>query len=198
MNRKIVIIGAGGHGRVVADIAKEKYDSIIFLDDDIKIDFISGPISDFKKYIDDYDFFVGIGNNATRKRIYKEIIDNGANVVSLISSSANIGSNIKIGKGTVIMNQAVINNGSIIGDGVIVNTYSSIDHDCNIKDFCHIAIGSHIAGTVELGKEVFVGAGTTIINNITVCDGAIIGAGATVVKNIIEKGTYIGTPARLK
>ena len=198
MDKKLVIIGAGGHGRVIADIAKEKYSNIIFLDDDSSIDFISGPVSDYKKYINDCDFFVAIGDNSIRNRILDEIDNAGANVISLVSSSASLGSNVSIGKGTIVMNQAVVNNGSILGQGVIINTYASIDHDCNIGDYCHIAVSAHLAGTVKTGKKVFVGAGSTVINNINLCDDVIIGAGATVVKDINEKGTYIGVPAKKK
>lgn len=198
MNNQLVIIGAGGHGRVVSDIAKEKYRNIIFLDDDSTINFVSGPISDFKKYINDSDFFVAIGNNTIRYNVLKEIKNSGASIVSIISSTASIASNVEIEEGTVVMNQAVINNGCVIKSGVIVNTYSSIDHDCYIDECCHIAINAHLAGTVKLGKKVFIGAGATVINNIDICDEVIIGAGATVVSNIVEEGTYIGTPAKRK
>ena len=91
---------------------------------------------------------------------------------------------------------AVINADVTIGKGVIINTCSSIDHDWIINDFSHISVGSHIAGTVEIGSNCFVCAGATVINNLKVCSNAIIGAGGTVINNIEESGTYVGTPTK--
>jgi acetyltransferase-like isoleucine patch superfamily enzyme len=93
---------------------------------------------------------------------------------------------------------AVINNRAKLGNGVIVNTCASVDHDCMIGDFCHISVGVHIAGTVNIGNEVFVCAGATVINNVNICCGCVIGAGAVVIKNIESVGTYLGVPAELK
>lgn len=91
---------------------------------------------------------------------------------------------------------AVVNPGSTIGKGCIINTCSSVDHDCQIGDYVHISIGAHLAGTVILGKNTWVGAGATISNNIEITSCCMIGAGAVVINDIIEKGTYVGVPAR--
>jgi UDP-3-O-[3-hydroxymyristoyl] glucosamine N-acyltransferase len=93
---------------------------------------------------------------------------------------------------------AVVNCGSEIHDGAIINTCASVDHDCMIGDFCHISVGVHIAGTVNIGNEVFVCAGATVINNLNICGECVIGAGAVVIKNIESVGTYLGVPAELK
>ena len=196
--RKLIIIGAGGHGRVVADIASlNGYQDIGFLADDDNGSVI-GKVSDFIKYIDTSDFFVAIGNSAVRQRIQKELENNNAKIVSLFHPSAIIANNVKIGKGTVIMAGAIINPNTVIGEGVIVNTNSSVDHDCIIDDFTHISVGAKICGTVNIGKSTWIGAGATVINNKNVCANCMVGAGATVVKDIAFSGTYIGTPARKK
>lgn len=197
MNKEIVIIGAGGHGRVVADIARLcGYDNIAFLDD-AEIPDTIGKVSDYVKYISTADFFVAIGNSSIRERIQNELLENGCSIVTLIHSNATIGSNVSIGKGTVVMAGAVINTETKIGDGVIINTSSSVDHNCIVEDFCHVSVGAHLAGTVSLGKHTMIGAGATVINNIDVCENCTIGAGATVIKDITIRGIYTGLPAVL-
>ena len=91
---------------------------------------------------------------------------------------------------------AVINSGARIGTGCIVNTCASVDHDCNVGDYVHIAVGSHLCGTVSMGDETWIGAGAIVSNNISICSECMIGAGAVVVKDIKESGTYVGVPAK--
>lgn len=191
--RKIIIIGASGHGKVCADIAAQSYDQVEFLDDNPSAKRL-GPVSDYKKYIDDWDFFVAIGNNEIRKKVTNQF--KRANIVSLVHKNAVVAPNVKIGQGTVVMAGSVINPDTVIGKGCIINTCSSVDHDNNIGDYTHISVGAHLAGTVKVGKNCFICAGSTIINNIVICDNTVVGAGATVVKNINTSGTYIGVPAR--
>lgn len=200
--KDLIIIGAGGHGRVIADIAQKlgTYETISFLDDgDAKETMglpIVGKTSDVEKYIDTADIFVAIGNSKVRGDFIKRLLAMGANVPTLIHPSAIIGACVEIGKGSAIMAGAVINPCSKLGNGIILNTCSSIDHDCIIGDYCHIAVGVHVAGTVSLADTVFLGAGATIKNNVSICADCIIGAGAVVVKDVIECGTYIGVPAK--
>ena len=202
--RDLMIIGAGGHGRVIADIAQKLgvYETISFLDDgDAKETMglpIVGKTSDVEKYVNTADIFVAIGNSKVRGDFIERLLAMGANVPTLIHPSTIIGVCVEIGVGTAIMAGAVINPCSKLGKGVILNTCSSIDHDCIIGDYCHIAVGVHVAGTVNLGEKVWLGAGATIKNNVNVCADCIIGAGAVVVKDITESGTYIGVPAKIK
>ena len=202
--KDLIIIGAGGHGRVIADIAQKigLYENIAFLDDgNMKESMglpIYGKVSDMEKYISTADIFVAIGNNQIREALTEKLISLEANVPTLIHPSAIIGACVEIGVGTAIMAGTVINPCSKIGKGVILNTCSSVDHDCIIQDYCHIAVGVHIAGTVCLNKNILVGAGATIKNNVNICTECIIAAGAVVVKDIMENGTYIGVPAKLK
>lgn len=196
MKNIIYILGAGGHGSVAAEIAELSGYDVKFLDDSkLGSRSVIGKISDYKKYIDEGSFFIAIGNNEIRKRLFYELIKNGARTAKLIHPNAVISKNTKIGDGTVVMAGAVINSGSRIGDGCIINTCSSVDHDCNIADFTHISVGSHLAGNVRIGAETFICAGATVINNVSICDKCVIGAGATVIKDISESGTYIGVPA---
>ena len=196
MDKRLIIIGASGHGKVVADIALlNGYTNISFLDDDETVKECAGfPVvgkTVEAKFID-CDKFVAIGNAKIRERIQSEI-----ETVSLIHPDAVIGRNVEIGKGTVIMAGCVINPETKIGEGCILNTGSSVDHDCEISDFVHVAVGAHICGTVKVGKRTWVGAGATVSNNINICEDVIVGVGAVVIKDITEKGTYIGVPSRL-
>ena len=193
---KLTIIGASGHGKVVADIAKlNGYDQIEFLDDDESLKTCAGyPVVGKTDASVDGDVFVAIGNAAARQKLSK----NRENLVTLIHPSAVIADSVEIGKGTVVMAGAVINPETKIGTGCIVNTSSSIDHDCVIGDYVHVAVGAHICGTTVVGNNTWIGTGATVINNIIICDDCMIGAGAVVVKDLDDSGTYIGVPARKK
>lgn len=198
--RKLVIIGASGHGKVVADIAKKNgYREIVFLDDNENVHEcnnypIVGKIFEAKNM--DADFFIGIGNADIRKRIQETL--NRKHIVTLIHPDAVVAEDVMIGIGTAVMAGAVINLGTRIGRGCIINTCSSVDHDCAIGDFVHISVGVHIAGTCKIGEKTWIGAGATVSNNVSICDNCMIGAGAVVLKDIRNSGTYVGIPARRK
>jgi len=198
---KLIIIGASGHGKVIADIAKNNgYTDIAFLDDRTDVNECAGfPIlGNTKEYTHypDADFFVGIGNARIRER-FQQLLE-GYRVVTLIHPDAVISRRVEIGKGTVIMAGAVVNSDTTIGEGCIINTCSSVDHDNAIGDFVHIAVGVHLCGTVKVDAHTWIGAGTTVSNNIDICSDCVIGAGAVVVKDIKEQGTYVGVPAMKK
>ena len=203
IDKRIVFVGASGHGKVCAEIAKlNGYSDIFFLDDDNSVKKcgiydVQGTTKDIDKYIDENtSFFVSIGNCEHRARIQSEIEHIGGKVATLVHPGSIVSSESVIGTGSVVMAGAVINPCTTLGKGVIVNTGSSVDHDCNIGDWCHVSVGSHVCGTVKVDSKSWVGAGSIIVNNISVCDGCVIGAGAVVVKDIYESGTYIGIPAR--
>ncbi|OPJ55318.1 acetyltransferase [Alkalithermobacter paradoxus] len=203
MKEKLIIIGASGHGKVIADIAikMNKWQSIAFLDDDeaIKTSMgleVIGKTADAFTYKDEADFFVAIGNNATREKVQERLIEEELNVVSLIHPSAVIGIGVEIGIGTVVMAGVVINSSSRIGKGCIINTSSSLDHDNVIEEYVHISPGVNIAGTVSVGRGSWLGIGSIVSNNVNICSGCKVGAGAVVVKDITEPGTYVGVPVR--
>lgn len=201
MSKKIILIGASGHGRVVADIAKRNgYQEIAFLDDDENLRFCGKYTvigrTDLAFNYADSDFMISIGNAEIRQRLQERLEGANLSVVSLIHPDATVSDDVEIGRGTVIMAGAVINPGTKIGSGCIINTCSSVDHDCIIEDYAHISVGAHIAGSVCISKRTCVGAGATVINNIKITADCIIGAGAVVVKSIESKGIYKGIPAR--
>ena len=196
--KRIIIIGASGHGKVVADIAAlNGYESIIFLDNDPAASSCDGyPVAGMDTQAGEFegDVFVAVGNADNRKKLTERY--SGRHFPVLVHPSAVVAKSATVGDGTVIMAGAVINPGAKIGKGCIVNTCSSVDHDCVLGDFCHVSVGAHLSGTVTVGSGSWLGAGSTIINNVSVCEKCIIGAGAVVIKNIDEPGTYAGVPAR--
>lgn len=202
MDKKLLIIGAGGHGKVIADIAKlNGYKEIAFLDDDTtkkkngKYDVINTTAA-IDEYINDYDFFVGIGDNQIRKKVTLKLKQKNIVQPVLIHPSAIVDESVVIEQGTVVMANVVINADAKIKEGCIINTASSIDHDCIIDSYVHISPGVHIAGTVKIGELTWVGIGASVRNNTVICANSIIGAGSVVVNDILEKGTYVGIPTK--
>lgn len=200
---KLLIIGAGGHGRVIADIAVKmnRWQQIAFLDDDDAYRYslgfeVIGPSSKVLNLVGKYDIFIAIGNNATREKLHKVLKAAGVTMPTLIHPNTTIGMQVEIGEGTVVMAGAVINCGSRIGDSCIVNTAATVDHDGTIADYVHISPGAHIAGTVTIGKGTWIGVGAIVKNNVEITERTVIGAGAVVIRNIMEAATYVGVPVR--
>ena len=199
----LVIIGASGHGKVVADIAikMNHWKSIAFLDDNEEVKSclgfeVIGKTNDFLKYKEEADFIVAIGNNEIRENIQEQIVEQGLSIATLIHPSAIIGTDVKIGTGVVVMAGVVINSSTNIGKGCIINTSSSIDHDNEIGDYVHISPGTNLAGNVRVGKGSWIGIGVSVNNNINISSEVTVGAGAVVVKDICSGGVHIGIPAK--
>lgn len=203
MRSKLIIIGAGGHGKVVSDIALKMnlWKSISFLDDsDSAKSFLGvevvGKIKDSARYKDEADFIVAIGNNTKRAQLLEGLLEQEYSVVSLIHPNSVLGFDVNIDVGTVVMAGAVVNSATRIGKGCILNTHCNVDHDNIIEDYVHISPGVNLAGTVFVGKASWVGIGSTVSSNIKINSNCIIGAGAVVISDLIEPGTYIGVPAK--
>lgn len=203
MKENLVIIGASGHGKVIAEIAylNKTYTNIYFLDDNPEIKEclifpVVGTSKDIDTYINNSDFIVAIGNASIRKKVTQKLQENKVTLATLIHPQAIVSPFSKIGEGTVVMAGAIINPNVIIKNNCIINTASSIDHDCIIEDYVHISVGAHLAGNVHVHKSTWVGAGATINNNIAITDNCMIGSGAVVIKDIEESGTYVGVPVR--
>ena len=194
-----MIIGAGGHGKVVADIAQKfGYTDISFLDDNAQgscLGFaVVGGLCDIEKYNDKKtDFFIAVGNNFVRKKIAEQYELNWA---TLIHPSAQIGSQVKLGCGCVVMPGAIINSCAEIGKHCIINTCAVVEHDNILEDYVHISPNAVLAGTVHIGTCTHIGIGAAVRNNVTICSDCMIGMGAVVVNNISEPATYLGIPAK--
>lgn len=203
--KRIAIIGAGGHGKVAADIARlNEYQEIVFLDDDTSLTHcgsycVNGTGEKAVLFAEQgYDLFIAVGNAVTRQRIQERLEGEKIHPVTLIHPSSVIGEDVTIGSGSVVMAGAVINSGSRIGKGSIINTCASVDHDCVVEDFVHISVGSHLAGTVQVGCRTWIGIGAVVNNNLSICPDCMIGAGAVVINHISESGVYVGVPAKMQ
>lgn len=198
--KRLIIIGASGHGKVVSDIARlNGYKNIVFLDNNSALRECAGyPVlgPDTMTRELEGDIFIAVGNNEIRKKLMER--DIGRRFPVLIHPKAVVAEDVVIGDGTVVMAGSIINPGVRIQKGCIINTSSSVDHDCVIENYCHISVGAHLSGTVTVGEQTWIGAGVVVSNNITICNNCIIGAGAVVVNSIEKTGTYIGVPAKEK
>lgn len=206
MHKKVIIIGAGGHAKVIADIIEKSGDQIVgFLDDKIEKNTII--VKGYKVIGDlnnrfllsiankDYEFITAIGDNKKRKEISTSP---NLKFYTAIHPSAQIGLDVKIEEGTAIMANVCINSSARIGKHCIINTGAIIEHDNIIENFVHISPNATLGGTVKVGENTHIGIGSVVKNNITICQNCTVGAGAVVVKNIEKEGTYIGVPAILQ
>ena len=201
MKKRLVIIGAGGHGKVCANVAlrMNQWKDIVFLDDHQNDDVLGfrvvGPI-DVSLISDQDDTFVAIGDNKKRSQLIEILLEHHHKLVTLIDPSALTGLKVKIGLGTLIMPKAVINADTIIGQGVIINTASIVEHDCIIGNYVHVSPNASLGGNVQVGDLSWVGIGSCIIHSVRVTDNVIIGAGSVVIKDTLDSGTYAGCPVQ--
>ncbi len=201
MSEKVVIIGASGHGKVIADIIISSGNFVKgFLDDcdDIQgksiLGFpVLGKVSDYKEYAD-CEFIIAIGNPYIRKKIAELLDVKWHTAIHPKAVISKLG--VEIGEGTVVMANAVINPDTKIGKHCIINTSAVIEHDNRLEDFVHISPNATLAGIVTVGTCTHIGAGASTKQVINIASNCTIGAGAVVVDDISESGTYVGVPAR--
>ncbi len=208
MIKKIVLIGAGGHGKSCVEAIESSNEYVVegFIDSNPDLKEISGyPVLGPDERIGqlaaekDIFFLISVGqikSSEQRKKIYDHIVRAGGKFATVISSNAIVSQRSTIGEGSIIMQQALINAGSSIGKNTIINNKCLIEHDCIIGDHNHISTGAIINGNCQLGNNVFVGSGSVLKNGISIGEGVIIGAGTVVNTSIEMPGIYLGNPAR--
>lgn len=198
--KQVIIIGASGHGKVIADIVEKSGDQVVgFLDDNpvVKISFgypVLDTIKNYQQYKDGNFFIIAIGNNETRELIAKKLED--VRWYIAVHPSVQQAKDVVIGDGTVIMANAVLNASAKVGKHSIINTSVVVEHDNVISDYVHLSPRVALGGTVTVGAVAHIGIGACVRNNITIADHVVVGAGACVVNDITNAGTYIGVPAR--
>lgn len=201
----LLIIGAGGHGKVVADAALEtgRWDEIVFLDDAWPeknkngrwdIDGKANQLTEWKDRC--ADAVVAIGNNHLRMELQSRLIAAGIEVATIVHPSAQISRFARIGKGCVVFANAVVNVDAEVGDAAIINTAATIDHDCRLGHGVHIAPGANLGGGVTVGDFSWIGIGAAVRHYIAIGENVTVGAGAVVVSNIEDGVTAVGSPAR--
>lgn len=203
--KRLAILGAGGHGKVVADTAEScGWQSIEFFGDDWPARTLNGywPITgdtaSLLSRVAEFDgIIVAIGSNSVRLAKVEALEAAGAQLATLVHPSAVISPRALIGAGSVVFAGVVINVDARVGRGAILNTGCSVDHDCQLGDFTHISPGARLAGGVQVGDLSWVGIGASVKQSIQIGQKVIVGAGSAVVSDIADALTVVGVPAKV-
>ncbi|MDB4916565.1 MAG: putative acetyltransferase [Gemmatimonadetes bacterium] len=209
---RILIMGAGGHGKVVADLVRAAGHELVgFADANAdRHDTVAEPGGARVLLVQEsllaliatdgvFPFGVdqvalAVGDNESRLRLLDALVH--WNAGALVHPRATVSASATLGRGTVVFPNAVINAAAVLGDGVIVNTAAVIEHDCTVADGVHLSPGSTLCGNVRVGRCSWIGAGAVVIPGISIGAGARIGAGAVVIRDVAPHVTVAGVPAR--
>lgn len=201
--KTLALIGASGHGKVVADLAESLGYSVHFYDDNypdtdtVGTWSVEGSLPDLLKAENRPSFaFVAIGNNHIREAITQKLEKLGFSIPALIHPTAIISKHAKVGGATAIFAGVVVNAFAVIGKGCIINSRSVVEHDNIIEDFVHVSPGTCLAGNVTVKKYSWVGIGSSVKQGVTIGENSIVGAGAAVVSDIQDNLVVAGTPAK--
>ena len=203
MNR-LAILGASGHGKVVADAALAAgWTDVAFFDDrwpqlrEIGPWSVLGTTAELTRAHGDFDgVVIAIGDNRTRLLKQRAFAGEGLAFVSIVHPAAMVSRYAHIGAGSVVLAGAVVNTFTLIGIASIVNTGATIDHDGVLADGVHLSPGAHVGGGVRMGEAAWIGVGAAIRQGISIGANAIVGAGAAVVKDVAANVVVVGVPAR--
>lgn len=205
---RILILGAGGHGRVVLDIILQarRYDVAGFLDNNPAVHGrcvdgipVHGGIDDLERIREELrvgGVIIAIGDNGARRGLARRIEQSGAKLVNAVHPSAAVAGNAALGRNVVVAAGVVLCAHCQVGDSVILNTGCIIDHQTMIGEGAHICPGVRVAGRVKVEAGVFVGVGATVVPKVTLGCESIIGAGAVVTEDVPSLATVVGVPAR--
>jgi len=197
----IVVIGGGGHAKVVIGALQAAERLVIAVYDDDPATWgtallgvrVVGPISAVKK--ESYEGVIAIGDNVTRKVISEKV---KLQWTTVTHPTAYVHPSVRVGVGSVVFAGAVLQPETKIGDHVIVNTGATVDHDCTIGDFVHIAPGANLAGAVQLGEGAFLGIGSTVNPGVSIGAWTVVGAGGVVTRSLPDHVVAFGVPAKIK
>jgi acetyltransferase EpsM len=194
----IVIIGAGGHGAIVADILGERAAGFVDEAPSLRGTAVLGlPVFASLAEIEHDGVIVAIGDNAARRAVTERVTSAGERLATAIHPFASVAHSATIGEGSMVCAGAIVLPRATLGRCVLLNTKASVDHDCVIGDFVHIAPAATLGGDVQVGAETFVGPGATVAAGIRIGARTVIGAGAVVVRDLPDDVTAWGVPARI-
>ncbi len=206
--KPVILLGAGGHARVLISLLHliDRPIAAVLDDDPAKhgerIDgvAITGGFDQLNQHRPDAVQLVNALGSAhrptARQAVYEQHTELGYTFATLIHPAASIAPETTIEQGVQIMAGAIIQPGATLKANGLINTAASIDHDTTVGEHCHIAPGAAVCGNVTIGQACHIGAGAAIIQGRTIGEGAVVGAGATVLSNIPADQVVVGTPAR--
>jgi sugar O-acyltransferase (sialic acid O-acetyltransferase NeuD family) len=202
--RGILILGAGGHGKVVADILICAGEPVLgFLDDDpatwgatrLGLPVLGGIVT-YREHTPG-GLILGMGSIAARRKIVEFLGGEARGLwCNAIHPRAIVARSVQLGNGIAVMAGVVVNPDAALGDHSVINTGATVDHDCTIGAYAHVGPGAHLAGGVRVGRRAFVGIGASVAQCLTIGEGAIVGAGSVVIDPVPAHVTVKGIPAR--
>jgi sugar O-acyltransferase (sialic acid O-acetyltransferase NeuD family) len=202
---RVLVVGAGGHGRVVADVILEAglATELAFVDDRFPALSHSGPWpvvgtnAELPGLRDRYDAFaLGIGSWKARSHVWQTLDGLGVRTLTAVHPRATVSRHAQLGEGTVVCAGAAVVIGAELGRGCIVNTGATVDHDCRLEDWVHVCPGAHLSGDVHVGQGSWIGAGSVVRQGIRIGEGVTIGVGAACVSDMPPGVVAVGVPAR--
>lgn len=204
--RRLAILGASGHGRVIADAALAAgWQAVVFYDDAWPAESANGPwevVGRTPELLRDAAQFdravVGIGNNATRLARLRQLVAGNVVLATVVHPAAVVSPHAEVGEGSVIFAGAILNPFARLGRGCIINTGASVDHDCELADGVHVSPGACLGGGVRVGEASWIGIGASVKQDVVIGRSVVVGAGAAVVNDIAEGLTVVGVPARMR
>lgn len=203
--KKVILVGAGGHAKVAADILLQNqvYEIAGIIDEKEECGFWEIPVlgrdddlRSVRQALGIEYAFVALGDGRCREKVTQKVLAAGYQLINVISRYALISERAVLGRGIAVMPGAVVNADVQIADGCIINTNASVDHDGVIGDFTHIAPGTAVSGSVTIGRQCLLGTGSRVIDRITIGDNVVAGAGSVIVRNISGNCTVAGVPAK--
>jgi sugar O-acyltransferase (sialic acid O-acetyltransferase NeuD family) len=203
LSRSLVIIGAGGQGRVIADTAEALgYSDISFVDNrwpELKKNLVWPVLaSELPEAKRGQDCFVAVGNNRKRLELVELLLLRGCSIPTLIHPSAHVSSHVNLDVATFVAPKACLCVGAKLGKAVVINTGATVDHDCVLGEGVHVSPGAHLAGGVIVGNCTWIGIGSSVRELTKIGSDVLVGAGACVVSEIVNGAIVVGVPAKEK
>ncbi len=201
LRQPLVILGAGGHGHVVADsVDPAQFHLLGFVDShrDQVTDAAAPLLGDDDPALASAQFIAAVGDNAIRRRLFEQWSKRGATPATIVHHSAVVSSNAALGKGVFVGPAVVVNTRAVVADNVILNSGCVIEHDCRVAAHCHAAPGAVLAGGVTVGEQTLIGLGARILPGVSIGSRCTIGAGAVVISDVPDGATVIGIPAKTR
>lgn len=202
---KVVLVGAGGHAKVVYDALRaiDPVSDIDVRDDDPALlgrPFLDSAInvSAFADYAVSASIHIAIGDNAARRRVAERLDDRGCRLLAITHPASSVSRYAQVAAGAFIAANSVVGPGAFVGKGAIVNHGAVVDHECVVAPWTHIAPNATLGGKVKVGEGALVGAGAIVLPGIEVGEWATIGAGAVVTRDVSAYSTVVGVPAKLR